>query len=552
MGLLRRDGEWNSRAIDGSRKGLAMELRNTKLATRLLLGFGAMSATLILVGGVGLFNVARIDREFDLVMKDRYPKIVQVDTVRANVNKNARAVRNLFIMTAPADLKATYDEIAACDQVISDTLAALARIIASDKGKEKLARVAEARAEYRAPRDRMFEQLRAGKLDEAKSTLLNEARPAQLAYMDHLDDLVKYQEQLMDDSGAAVESTVASTKLLVGTMVLGALVLGGFIAFWIVRSTTQPLNEAVEVARAVAQGDLSMEIAADGQSETGLLLGALHDMKTRLAEIVGGVRANSEGVATASAQIAQGNNDLSSRTEEQASALEETAAAMEELTSTVRQNADSAKQASQLAGSASAVAIRGGDVVSQVVTTMKGINASSRRISDIIGVIDGIAFQTNILALNAAVEAARAGEQGRGFAVVASEVRNLAQRSAAAAREIKSLITSSVEQVEQGSLLVNRAGETMEEIVGAIKSVSEIVAQISAATAEQNTGMAEVGQAVSQMDQTTQQNAALVEESAAAATSLNDQALQLVRAVAVFRLVHGEAATRHLPTVHVG
>jgi methyl-accepting chemotaxis protein len=529
-----------------------MELRNTKLATRLLLGFGAMCAMLILVGGVGLFNVASIDREFDLVMKDRYPKIVQLDTVRSKVDENARAMRNLFIMTAPADLKAQYDEIATCDQAISDTLTALERIITSEKGKEKLARVAEVRAGYRVPRDRMFEQLRAGKLEEAKSTLLNETRPAQLAYMDRLDDLVKYQEQLMDDSGAAVESTVAVTRLVVGAMVLGALVLGGFIAFWIVRSTTQPLNEAVKVARAVAQGDLSMEIAADGQSETGLLLGALHDMKTRLAEIVGGVRANSEGVATASAQIAQGNSDLSSRTEEQASALEETAAAMEELTSTVRQNADSAKQASQLAGGASAVAIRGGDVVSQVVTTMKGINASSRRISDIIGVIDGIAFQTNILALNAAVEAARAGEQGRGFAVVASEVRNLAQRSAAAAREIKSLITGSVEQVEQGSLLVNRAGETMEEIVGAIKSVSEIVAQISAATAEQNTGMAEVGQAVSQMDQTTQQNAALVEQSAAAAASLNDQALQLVRAVAVFRLVHGEAATRHLPTAHVG
>ena len=337
---------------------------------------------------------------------------------------------------------------------------------------------------------------------------------------------------------AAADGKRATTvSLILMLVVCGAGIFAGVI---VSRTVTRPLNRAVDVARAVAAGDLSTQFRADGKDEVASLLKALAEMQDSLAKVVAGVRQGSESVATASAQIAQGNNDLSSRTEEQASALEETAASMEELSSTVKQNADNAKQANQLALGASTVAIKGGAVVGQVVDTMKGINDSSKKIADIISVIDGIAFQTNILALNAAVEAARAGEQGRGFAVVASEVRSMAGRSADAAKEIKGLITASVERVEQGTALVDQAGVTMSEIVASIKRVTDIMGEISAASTEQSAGVAQVGEAVSQMDQATQQNAALVEESAAAAESLKGQAQQLVQAVAVFRLSGNE------------
>ncbi|CAH0353195.1 Methyl-accepting chemotaxis protein II [Aquabacterium sp. CECT 9606] len=326
--------------------------------------------------------------------------------------------------------------------------------------------------------------------------------------------------------------------VLIGTDIL-AVTLAVLLGWLTSRSITGPMEQAKAAAERIENGDLTVEITAEGKDETAQLLGALSNMKDNLTHIVRGVRENAESVATATAEIAQGNNDLSSRTEQQASALQETAASMEELNSTVKQNADNAKQANQLALGASTIAVKGGDMVSQVVDTMKGINDSSKRIADIIGVIDGIAFQTNILALNAAVEAARAGEQGRGFAVVAAEVRSLAGRSADAAKEIKGLIATSVTRVEQGTALVDQAGATMTEIVVAIRRVTDIMGEISSASTEQSTGVAQVGEAVSQMDQATQQNAALVEESAAAAESLKHQALQLVRAVAVFKLSAG-------------
>jgi methyl-accepting chemotaxis protein len=302
------------------------------------------------------------------------------------------------------------------------------------------------------------------------------------------------------------------------------------------RKITRPVDFAVGVAEAIAGGDLTKQVRVAGRDEIAQLLSALSKMQDSLSSLVSNVRSNSESVATASSQISHGANDLSARTEEQASALQQAAAAMEELGATVRQNAENAQSANQFALGASAVARKGGDVVGEVVETMKGINDSSRRIVDIIGVIDGIAFQTNILALNAAVEAARAGEQGRGFAVVAGEVRSLAQRSADAAKEIKALISASVERVEHGTELVDRAGETMTEIVASIARVTDIMGEISAASTEQSTGVGQVGDAVAQMDQATQQNAALVEESAAAAESLKDQAHQLVQVVSVFKL----------------
>ena len=329
---------------------------------------------------------------------------------------------------------------------------------------------------------------------------------------------------------------ISKIRWAIGVLMLAAVFALGFTAVLVARSVTTPLKLAVHIAQTVAGGDLTSRIESRSKDETGQLLLALKDMNDHLRQIVGNVRNSANAIVTASTQIATGTLDLSSRTEQQSGSLEETASSMEELTSTVKQNADNSRQANQLAASASAVAIKGGAVVAQVVDTMDSINASSKKIADIIGVIDGIAFQTNILALNAAVEAARAGEQGRGFAVVASEVRNLAQRSAAAAKEIKTLIGDSVEKVDIGTKLVNQAGATMDEIVASVQRVTDIMNEISAASQEQTSGIGQVNQSIVQMDEATQQNAALVEETAAAAQSMRDQAGNLVQVVDGFKI----------------
>ncbi len=364
----------------------------------------------------------------------------------------------------------------------------------------------------------------------------------------HITAMVNLQKKLVAADGMETEQNIESARILVIGLGLAAVLISIGFAYVITRSITRPLHEAVNVAQTVASGDLTSRIVVQSKDETGQLVQALKDMNESLKKIVGEVRVGTETIATASSQIASGNQDLSSRTEEQASSLEETVAAMEELTSTVKQNADNARQANQLAVSASEVAVKGGAVVSQVVDTMGSINASATKIVDIIGVIDGIAFQTNILALNAAVEAARAGEQGRGFAVVAGEVRNLAQRSAAAAKEVKTLIGDSVDKVDVGSKLVTEAGATMDEIVASVRRVTDIMGEITAASEEQSAGIEQINQAMSQMDQVTQQNAALVEEAAAAAESLQGQAGNLAQVVGVFKLddTHTAAPTRRM------
>jgi len=364
-----------------------------------------------------------------------------------------------------------------------------------------------------------------------------------------INALIKLQSDIAKKEFERSQSIYQMVRTSCIAGVLFGLLLAAFSGLWLVRAISRPLEQAVKIARGVAAGDLTQKIEVRSQDETGQLMQALKDMNDSLMKIAGDVRSGTDTIATASSQIAAGNLDLSSRTEEQASSLEETASSMGKLTSAVQQNSDNARQANQLAASAAEVAAKGGAVVAQVVDTMGSINASSRRIVDIIGVIDGIAFQTNILALNAAVEAARAGEQGRGFAVVATEVRSLAQRSAAAAKEIKTLIGDSVEKVDQGAKLVDQAGATMEEIVASIRRVTDIMGEISAASQEQTSGIEHINEAISQMDQVTQQNAALVEEAAAASESMQEQAGNLSQVVSIFKLnqIHVLGAT---PVAH--
>ncbi|MDY7575110.1 methyl-accepting chemotaxis protein [Actimicrobium sp. CCI2.3] len=356
------------------------------------------------------------------------------------------------------------------------------------------------------------------------------------SYVKALTEMLDFQVGKMGEEATLSKAEFASAEMLMLGIAFATLMFAVSVAHFITRSITKPMNEAVRMARRVADGDLTSDIQINSTCETGLLMQALKDMNSSLVRIVGEVRTGTDAIATASSQIAAGNMDLSSRTEQQAASLEETASSMEELTSTVKQNAENAKQANQMALSASQVALKGGNVVSQVVETMGSINNSARKIVDIIGVIDGIAFQTNILALNAAVEAARAGEQGRGFAVVASEVRSLAQRSAAAAKEIKILIDDSVEKVDNGSRLVDQAGATMAEVVDSVKRVSDIISEITTASHEQTVGIEQINQTITQMDDVTQKNAALVEEAAAAAQSLQDQSAELAHTVGVFKL----------------
>ncbi len=516
-----------------------MNIAAWSVRARLTLGFGLVCALMLVIVGVGLASMTRIEAGLNYVVDSRVPALTATKNLLSQTDAVAIALRNMMLNENADDRKKQLDTVTKAFEQTNDALAVLDRLVVLPKGKEVLQQIKEAGAKYREGQKNLSDLIMEGKADESRTFLTAQLRPVLATYKDAIGALATRQNELMKEAEVSSEAAYSGARTtMIGLGVL-ALALAAGIGTFIARSLLQELggepNVAADIARAVAQGDFT-RTAAVKPGDTTSLMASLGTMQGNLAQVVATVRQGSESVATASAEIAQGNNDLSARTEQQASALEETAASMEQLSATVKQNADSARQANQLAMSASSVAVQGGVVVNQVVDTMKGINEASRRIADIISVIDGIAFQTNILALNAAVEAARAGEQGRGFAVVASEVRSLAGRSAEAAKEIKTLIDTSVQRVSHGTALVDQAGSTMTEVVDSIKRVTDIMGEISAASNEQSQGVAQVGEAVTQMDQTTQQNAALVEEMAAAASSLRGQAQDLVQSVAFFQL----------------
>ncbi len=516
---------------------------NMKIGMRLGLGFGVVVLLLAGVTALGVTRLSALNDETHLITDDRMPKIALGAQIRQDVNTVATNLRDMLLTTDAEKTREYREALVAARNRVGENMTKMDKMVNTEKGRKLFDAIQSTRAKFVAGHNEVIKLVEAGNRKEAMAFMLGTVAGQQRAFATALNDLAVLQSDLATKSAVYAGEVYVEAKNMMLALAGLALLLACGVAFWVTRSITRPLANAVDVAQKVAAGDLTSSVEVKSRDETGMLLQALKDMNDNLKSIVGDIRSSTDSIATASREIASGNADLSQRTEEQASSLEETASSMEELTSTVRQNAENSKQANQLAIGASDVAVKGGQVVSQVVETMGSINAASKKISDIIGVIDGIAFQTNILALNAAVEAARAGEQGRGFAVVASEVRTLAQRSAAAAKEIKELIGDSVEKVGNGSKLVDQAGQTMEEVVGAIKRVTDIMAEITAASQEQSAGIEQVNQAVTQMDEVTQQNAALGEEAAAAAESMQEQAQAMSQAVAIFKLAaHEERA----------
>src|SRR5471030_1547518 len=527
--------------------GNSMNIENMTVAKRLGLGFGLVLLLLAGITTLGTIRLSGLHEKVLSISEGRVPQLLLANNWTFQLLETARHTRNMLIFDDPAKIASEVEAVMINKRQRVEYMKQLQQSTVQPQGKALLEDVIESRAIYTPLEDAYLALVQRGEMAGAKALLLGSMRPAQLDNIAKLQKYVVYQNEGVALVGKEAAEEYAGGRTMLVALGVAALLAGVAAAWMITRSLLKQLGgepaDAVEAANRIASGDLS----AQGQLHSGdkdSLMYAMDAMRDNLARIVAQVRSGTDTIAGASAEIASGNLDLSSRTEQQAGTLEETASSMEELNSTVKQNADNARQANQLAILASDVAVKGGGVVLQVVETMHSINASSRKIVDIIAVIDGIAFQTNILALNAAVEAARAGEQGRGFAVVATEVRNLAQRSASAAKEIKGLIGDSVAQIDVGSKLVDQAGVTMDEIVTSVKRVTDIMGEIASASREQEAGIDQINNAITEMDSTTQQNAALVEQAAAAAQSLQDQARDLAQAVGVFRLDHAAAAVR--------
>jgi len=524
-------------------------LSNLRIGSRLALGFAAVLALAIVITAVGITNLNAVADAAEVMMDQPVRKERLASDWRRNIDiavtRTSAIAKSTDTTLAPFFAKNAEETTKSTAEIVKQLEPALT----TEREKQAYAKAMEVRKTYLSSRDVVIKLKVEGKLEESKALLEGTYLPAAGTYQATVAEFLAMQRSLLDELRSEIKDLRERSRNRVALLALLCVALGVVIAAWLTRSITRPIHDAVAAARRVADGDLTGQIDVKSTDEIGQLQQALREMNANLLRIVGEIRTGTEAIATSSSEIATGNQDLSARTEQQASSLEETASSMEELTSTVRQNADNARQANQLAMTAVDVAAKGGDMVSQVVDTMSAIDASSKKIVDIIAVIDGIAFQTNILALNAAVEAARAGEQGRGFAVVATEVRSLAQRSAAAAKEIKDLIGDSVAKVETGSALVDQAGRTMEDVVSSIRRVTDIVAEISAASSEQTAGIEQVNQAITQMDQVTQQNAALVEEAAAASQSMHDQSRHLSRAVSEFRVTSAAAPAKAQPVL---
>ncbi len=527
-------------------KAIGARLAQLAIGKRLGLGFGFVMVLLVTMMAVSVAAMASMQQRVDTILQDQYRKVTLATEVKYNVALIHQLLRSAIIAAEYQGENAVANQIKPLRQRNAALLATLDKTLEAKAEREVLAAIGKASATDEASQKELFVYLNKGELTEARSMLNATIRLSEKEFVTLLSSLVDAQSANMAQESKLSSSSAATARLNIMLLGVAAIVLGSLIAYVIVRGLLRQLGGepvyASAIAGRIADGDLTVEIDTTYGDDDSLLQ-ALRAMRDKLAVLVADVRGGTDEMATLSADIAAGNQDLSDRTEQQASALEETASSMEQLTSTVGQNADNARHANELAASASAVASKGGAVVGKVVLTMEAISRSSKKIEDIIGVIDSIAFQTNILALNAAVEAARAGEQGRGFAVVASEVRNLAQRSASAAHEIKDLISESVAQVSQGNALVGEAGVTMEAIVDSISRVTAIMGEIQSASREQTAGIEQINTAIIEMDGVTQQNAALVEQAAAAAASMQQQADSLAQVVKVFKLAeHGSRA----------
>ncbi|SDR55037.1 methyl-accepting chemotaxis protein [Paraburkholderia fungorum] len=528
-------------------------MKNTKLSTRLIAGFSLLTLLLIGVAGLAFYGLSELNGRLDDIARVNNTEARLANILKSSIQDRAIAVRNLAFLENHQDLLAEVDRIRAQDRTYADAAKQLRDMFSQEAGttegeRKLLVEVDQQEAFAVPPMNKAIDQAVAGDIGTATRTIMHEARPPQRVWLAKAVALADREDEENVDAQKEAVATYASIRVLVGSLVALAIVVAIVTAVILTRSVLRQLggepSDAQQVAGEIAAGNLSVRIALAPGDERSLMA-SLEAMRARLTGIVTGIKSSAESISVAAGEIAQGNLDLSQRTEEQAASLEQTAASMEELTSTVKANTENARQGSTLANTASQTASSGGDVVHRVVSTMEDISSSSSKVAEIISVIEGIAFQTNILALNAAVEAARAGEQGRGFAVVAGEVRTLAQRSATAAKEIKDLIGTSVAHVRDGSALVQQAGQTMSEVVRSVQRVTDIMGEIASASVEQNTGIEQVNVAVTQMDEVTQQNAALVEQASAAAQAMADQAETLRSAVAIFKveeLVRPQAA----------